>query len=45
MILFSLTVLRLGLPCSYFLMTLPALLICLYITITGILGMLGLKTL
>jgi hypothetical protein len=45
MTLFSLTVLRLGLPCSYFPMTLLALLIFLYITITGILGMMGLKTL
>jgi hypothetical protein len=41
MTLFSLTELRLGLLCSYFLMTL----IFLLLTNTGILGMMRLKTL
>jgi hypothetical protein len=45
MTLFSLTILKLGLFCSYFLVTLLALLIFLHLTNTGILGMMGLKTL
>jgi hypothetical protein len=41
-----LTILRPGLLlCSYFLVTLLALLIFLYLTNTGILGMMGIKTL
>jgi hypothetical protein len=44
-IILSLAALRLGLVCSCFLMTLLALLIFLYITSTGILGMMVLKTL
>jgi hypothetical protein len=44
MTLFSLTTLRLGLFCSYFQVTLLALLIFLYLTNTGILGMMGLKS-
>jgi hypothetical protein len=42
---FRLTANRLGLPCIDFLMTLLALLIFLYCTNTGILGMIGLETL
>jgi hypothetical protein len=45
MTLFSLTALWLGLVCSYFLMTLLTFLIFLYLTNTGILGMMGPKTL
>jgi hypothetical protein len=45
MTLFSLTALRPGLRCIYFLMTLQALLSFLYLTNKGILGMMGLKTL
>jgi hypothetical protein len=46
MTLLSLTILRLGLLlCSYFLVTLLALLIFLYLTDTGVLGMMGIKTL
>jgi hypothetical protein len=45
MTLFSLTILRLGLLCSYCLVTLLALLIFLYLTNTDILGLLGLRTL
>jgi hypothetical protein len=45
MTLFGLTSLRLGLLCSYFLATLLALRIFLYLTNTGIVGMMGLKTL
>jgi hypothetical protein len=43
--LFNLAALWLELFCSYFLVTLLALLIFLYLTNTGIVGMLGLKTL
>jgi hypothetical protein len=43
MALFSLASLRLGLFCSYFLVTLLAFLIFPYLTNTGILGMMGLK--
>jgi hypothetical protein len=43
--LFRWTALRLGLFCSYFMMTLLAHLIILYLTNIGILGMTGLKTL
>jgi hypothetical protein len=45
MTFFSLTALRMGLFCSYFLMTLLALLIVFYLTNTSVLGMMGLKTL
>jgi hypothetical protein len=45
MTLLSLAALRLGLFCSYFLVTLLAFLVFLYLTSTGILGMMGLKTL
>jgi hypothetical protein len=45
MTLFSLAALRLGLLCCYFLVTLLALLIFLYLINTGILGMVELKTL
>jgi hypothetical protein len=45
MALFSLTALRLGLLCRYFLVILLTLLIFLFLTNTGILGMMGLKTL
>jgi hypothetical protein len=45
MTLFSLTARRLALFCSYFLITLLALLIFLYLTNTDMLGILGLKTL
>jgi hypothetical protein len=41
---FSLTALRLRSPCGYILKTLLALLIIFYFTNTGILGMMGLKT-
>jgi hypothetical protein len=41
MALFSLA----GIICSFFLITLVALLICLYLMNTGTLGMMGLKTL
>jgi hypothetical protein len=44
MTLFSLTALRLWLLRSYFLVTLLALLIFLFLTNTSILGMIGLKT-
>jgi hypothetical protein len=44
MTLFSLA-LRLGLLCSYFLVILLTLLIFLYLTNTGLLGMMGLETL
>jgi hypothetical protein len=44
MTLFSLTILRLGLLCSYFLVTPLALLIFVYLANTGILRMMGLKT-
>jgi hypothetical protein len=37
--------LRLGLFCNYFLVTLLALFVLLFLTKTGILGMMGLKTL
>jgi hypothetical protein len=42
--LFRFAVLRLGLFCSYFLVTLLALLIFLNLTNTDVLGMVGLKT-
>jgi hypothetical protein len=42
--LFTLTALRLGLPCSCFLMTLLALLVFLYFNNAGILCIMGLKT-
>jgi hypothetical protein len=45
MTLLRLAALRLGLLYSYFLVTLLALLIFLYLTNTGILGMIRLKTL
>jgi hypothetical protein len=45
MTLFSLAALRLRLFCSYFLVTLLALLIFLYLHNKGILGIMGLKTL
>jgi hypothetical protein len=44
MTLFSLSLLWLGLFCSYFLVTLLALLFIFFLTSTGILGMMGLKT-
>jgi hypothetical protein len=44
MTLFSFNILRLILLCSYFLVTLLALPIFLFLTNTGILGMMGLKT-
>jgi|LakMenEpi03Aug12_release.lakeMendotaPanAssembly.Ray.scaffolds.fasta_scaffold4093799_1 hypothetical protein len=44
MALFSLTILRLGLLYKYFLVTLLALPIILFLTNTGIMGMMGLKT-
>jgi hypothetical protein len=42
---FSLTALRLRSPCGYFLIIFLTLLIFYYFTNTGILGMMGLKTL
>jgi hypothetical protein len=45
MTLFSLAAQRLGVFCSYFLVILIALLIFLYLINTGILRMMGLKTL
>jgi hypothetical protein len=45
MTLFSFTILMLRLLCSRFLVTLLALLIILFLTNTGILGMMGLKAL
>jgi hypothetical protein len=45
MAFFSLTALRMGLFCSYSLMTLQAPLIVFYLTNTSVLGMMGLKTL
>jgi hypothetical protein len=41
MTLLSLAALRLGLFCSYFLVTLLAFLVFLYLTSTGILGLMG----
>jgi hypothetical protein len=45
MTLSNLAALRLGVFCSYFLVILMALLIFLYLINTGLLGMMGLKTL